>query len=131
MLLWSPFHSLPNRPAGLGIAVSIKFRSFTPDPTLRFQKFLRPSEKLISMVIDKPGKASFSSLLLFFFNLFFILKINYSRATMRCLSIKKVGDHSFWKLQTHQPNPLFLEADGPTKAALNIPKLSYHKHHMG
>ncbi|XP_022780795.1 uncharacterized protein LOC111322024 [Stylophora pistillata] len=48
--------SFKGRPAGLGITVSIKFRSFTPDPTLRFQKFLRPSEKLLSMTIDRPDK---------------------------------------------------------------------------
>lgn len=50
------FQLPPIRPAGLGITVSIKFRSFTPDPTLRFQKFLRPSEKLLSMTIDRPGE---------------------------------------------------------------------------
>ena len=50
------FQLSPIRPAGLGLTVSINFRSFTPDPTLRFQKFLRPSEKLLSMTIDRPGE---------------------------------------------------------------------------
>ena len=38
--------------------MSVKFRSFNADPTLRFQKFLRDSEKLLSMDLDKPGKIS-------------------------------------------------------------------------
>ena len=46
-----------NRPNGLGISIKVQFRSFNADPTLRFQKFLRGSEKILSMDIDKPGKA--------------------------------------------------------------------------
>ena len=45
------------RPSGLGISIKVQFRSFNADPTLRFQKFLRGSEKILSMDIDKPGKA--------------------------------------------------------------------------
>lgn len=46
-----------NRPNGLGISIKVQFRSFNADPTLRFQKFLRGSEKILSMDIDKPSKA--------------------------------------------------------------------------
>lgn len=55
-MIFTEFFLCFDRPAGLGIAMSIKFRSFNADPTLRFQKFLRGSEKLLSMNIDKPGK---------------------------------------------------------------------------
>ena len=55
----TPSIRYPNRPAGLGITVSIKFRSVNADPTLRFQKFLRDSEKLLSMDIDKPGTVKY------------------------------------------------------------------------
>lgn len=50
-----------NRPNGLGISIKVQFRSFNADPTLRFQKFLRGSEKILSMDIDKPGKAKITA----------------------------------------------------------------------
>ncbi|KAK3733567.1 hypothetical protein QZH41_014816 [Actinostola sp. cb2023] len=44
---------IPER-RGTIVTLSIQFRSKVADPTLKFQKFLRPSERIVSISIDSP-----------------------------------------------------------------------------